>query len=71
MKVLLLNYVALKSKELFTKKFNKFGTKFSEGEKETNSLVNNLETFNQKLETVLIRNSNRNQKKIEKKDPKN
>ena len=61
MKVLLLNYVALKSKELFTKKFNKFGTKFSEGEKETNSLVNNLETFNQKLETVLIRNSNRNQ----------
>lgn len=46
MKVLLLNYVALKSKELFTKKFNKFGTKFSEGEKETNSLVNNLETFN-------------------------
>ena len=61
MKVLLLNYVALKSKELFTKKFNKFGTKFSEGEKETNSLVNNLETFNQKLEAVLIRNSNRNQ----------
>ena len=46
MKVLLLNYVALKSKELFTKQFNKFGTKFSEGEKETNSLVNNLETFN-------------------------
>ena len=61
MKVLLLNYIALKSKELFTKKFNKFGTKFSEGEKETNSSVNNLETFNQKLETVLIRNSNRNQ----------
>lgn len=46
MKVLLLNYVALKSKELFTKKINKFGKKFSERENETNSLVNNLQTLN-------------------------